>query len=112
MFSFPPQASTKKTARQLAAAAVIELLLHSTPMEAFFCPIQGTSTSKLVFDADLASALGGSAVAADVSAVVAKLAVSCKTALRQLQAGSQAGVVMCTPAMALYRYGLKVGLKG
>jgi hypothetical protein len=102
------QASTKKTARQLAAAAVIELLLQSTPPEAFFCPIQGTSTGKLIFEADLALALGAAMGAADVTAVVTKLAMGCRTALRHLQAGSQAGIVMCTPAMALYRYALRV----
>jgi hypothetical protein len=111
----PVQASTKKLARQLAAAAILESLLESLPLEAFLSPTFDTgdgtssreeaSTSAAV---KLAVLFGVDRIPAGAVDPVAGLAAF-PNCCQLLQLARDGGVqLLCTPAMLLHNYTQRV----
>jgi hypothetical protein len=112
------QATTKKVARQIAAAAILEALLESTPMEAFFASMHSSSSGggagagagaagKAGLEHDLAVGLYGPDTGASSAALLQALAHFPKCQ-QMLVAGAAGGAALCTPAMTLYRYSQRV----
>ncbi len=106
-----PQATTKKVARQIAAAAILESLLESTPLEAFFASMHSSSTGsgagKGRLEHDLAVGLYGPDTAAGSAELLQALAQYPKCQ-QMLLSGAAAGAALCTPAMTLFRYAQRV----
>jgi hypothetical protein len=105
-----PQAATKKLAKQLAAAAILEALLEGLPLEVFLSPVflssmsggvrAGQEKMAVLYGTDR---LQGSAD--DAQACLADYP-GCK---QVMHLAAELGAAACTPAMTLHSYAQRVG---